>query len=64
MIVGVYVVSNVWKEAHYEVILGWNPDALPADWEAGRRRYFAIVWIQMATTWAAFALVPVALGCL
>jgi hypothetical protein len=62
VIVGVYVVSNVWKEPHYKVILGWNPDALPADWEAGRRRYFAINWIQMATTWAAFALFLVALG--
>jgi hypothetical protein len=62
VIVGVYVVSNVWKEPHYKVILGWDPEALPADWEAGRRRYFAINWIQMATTWSAFALFLVALG--
>ena len=61
VIVGVYVVSNVWKEPHYKAILGWNPDDLPADWQAGRRRYFAINWIQMATTWAAFALFLIAL---
>jgi hypothetical protein len=42
--------------------LGWDPEALPADWEAGRQRYFAINWIQMATTWSAFALFLVALG--
>src|SRR5262245_15476542 len=62
VIVGVYVVSNVWKEPHYKVILGWDPENLPADWNAGRRRYFAINWIQLATTWAAFALFLVALG--
>jgi hypothetical protein len=64
VIVGVYVVSNVWKEPHYKVILGWDPDALPADWGAGRQRYFAINWIQMATTWTAFVLFLVALACL
>jgi hypothetical protein len=45
----------------YNVILAWNPEALPADWEAGRRRYFTINWIQLAVTWAAFALFLVAL---
>jgi hypothetical protein len=34
VLVGVYVVSNVWKEPHYKVILGWGPENLPADWEA------------------------------
>jgi hypothetical protein len=62
VVVGVYVVSNVWNEPHYKVILGWDPEALPADWEAGRQRYFAINWIQMVTTWTAFALFLVALG--
>ena len=61
VLVGVYIVSNVWKEPLYKVILAWNPEAMPADWEAGRRRYFAINWIQLATTWAAFALFLVAL---
>jgi hypothetical protein len=30
-------------------------------WEATRQRYFTINWIQLATTWAAFALFLVAL---
>jgi len=61
VIVGVDVVSNVWKTPAYNVILAWDPDALPADWEAGRRRYFTINWIQLAVTWSAFALFLVAL---
>jgi len=61
VIVGVDVVSNVWKTPTYKVILAWDPDALPADWEAGRRRYFTINWIQLAVTWSAFALFLVAL---
>jgi uncharacterized membrane protein len=61
VIVGVYVVSNVWKEPHYDVMLAWDPEAMPAGWEAGRRRYFAINWIQAVTTIAAFALFLAAL---
>ena len=58
---GVLIVSNVWKTPTYDSILAWDPEALPADWEAGRRRYFTINWIQLAVTWAAFALFLVAL---
>ena len=61
MLVGIWLVSNVWKTPTYKLILSWNPDAIPADWEAGRQRYFTINWIQCATTWAAFALFLVAL---
>jgi hypothetical protein len=64
VIVGIYVVSNVWKEPHYKVILAWDAEAMPANWEAGRRRYFTINWIQLATTWSAFALYLVALASL
>jgi MFS family permease len=64
VIIGVYVVANVWKEPHYKVILAWDPEAMPGNWEAGRRRYFTINWIQLATTWAAFALFLVALASL
>jgi len=64
VIVGIYVVSNVWKEPHYKVILAWDPEAIPANWEAGRRRYFTLNWIQFATTWSAFALYLVALASL
>jgi len=61
VVVGVLVVSNVWKTPTYNVILSWDPDALPSDWQAVRNRYFTINWIQMAVTWAAFALFLVAL---
>ena len=61
VIVGVYVVSNVWKEPHYDVMLAWDPEAMPADWEAGRRRYFALNWIQLVATWTAFGLFLAAL---
>ena len=30
--VGVIIVSNVWKTPTYNVILAWDPEALPADW--------------------------------
>jgi hypothetical protein len=56
VILGILVVSNVWKTPTYNVILAWDSEALPADWEAGRQRYFTINWIQFAVTWAAFAL--------
>jgi hypothetical protein len=55
VVVGIYVVANVWKEPHYKVILAWDPDALPADWEAGRHRYFTINVIQLVATWTALA---------
>jgi hypothetical protein len=61
VIVGVYIVSNVWKEPHYDVMLAWDPEAMPAGWEAGRRRYFALNWIQVAATWAVFGLFLAAL---
>src|SRR6185437_11837532 len=61
VIAGVLTVSNVWKTPTYNMILAWDPEAMPADWEAGRRRYLTINWIQLAVTWAAFALFLVAL---
>jgi hypothetical protein len=56
VLVGVIVVSNVWKTPHYRVMLAWDPEAMPSDWEAGRQTYFTINWLQMAATWSAFAL--------
>jgi hypothetical protein len=60
-IVGILVVSNVWKTPTYNMILAGDPEAMPADWEATRQRYFNINWLQLATTWATFALFLVAL---
>jgi hypothetical protein len=61
VLLGVYVVSNVWKEPLYDVMLAWDPDAMPGDWQAGRGRYFTINWIQLAATWTVFGLFLVAL---
>ncbi len=56
VVVGVIIVSNVWKTPHDKVMLAWDPDAMPPDWEARRQRYFNINWRQMVTTWSAFIL--------
>lgn len=40
VILGGYVVSHMWKEPLYDVMLAWNPEAMPANWAEGRRRYF------------------------
>jgi hypothetical protein len=61
VVVGVYVVSNAWKEPLYDVMLAWEPEAMPAEWPVGRRRYFTINWIQMAATWTVFGLFLAAL---
>lgn len=61
VIVGVYVVSNVWKEPLYDVMLAWDPEAMPDDWEAGRHKYFTINWIQLIATWTVFGLFLAAL---
>lgn len=61
VVVGVYVVSNVWKEPLYDVMLAWDPEAMPTAWRAGRRRYFSINWIQATATWTVFALFLAAL---
>jgi hypothetical protein len=60
-IAGPLLVSNRLAEPNYDVMLAWDPDAMPADWEATRRRYFALDWIRAAATWTAFALFLAAL---
>jgi hypothetical protein len=60
-IAGPLLVSNRLAEPNYDVMLAWDPDAMPADWEAGRRRYFTLDWIRAAATWTAFALFLAAL---
>jgi hypothetical protein len=60
-IAGPLLVSNRLAEPNYDVMLAWNPEALPRDWEEGRRRYFALNWIRAAATWTAFALFLAAL---
>jgi hypothetical protein len=40
------------------VMLAWDPEAMPTNWEATRKRYFALNWIRAAATWTAFAVFP------
>ena len=62
VLVGVIILSNAVKTPHYKVMLAWDPDAMPADWEAGRNKYFTINVIQLVATWSAFALFLAALA--
>jgi hypothetical protein len=59
--VGIIIVSNAVKTPHYKVMVAWDPEAMPPDWEAGRQKYFTINWSQLATTWVSFALFIIAL---
>jgi hypothetical protein len=61
IIAGPLLVSNRLAEPNYDVILAWQPDRLPAGWEAIRRRYYALNWIRAAATWVAFGLFLAAL---
>jgi Domain of unknown function (DUF1772) len=55
-VLGPLLTSRYFAEPNYEVILGWDPDAVPRDWKAVRERYFRLNWIRAALTWIAFAL--------
>jgi hypothetical protein len=55
-IIGPLLISSRLAEPNYEVILGWDPAALPADWRSIRHRYFALNWVRGLFTWVAFAL--------
>ena len=35
VIVGMLIVSNVWKTPTYNLIVAWDPEAMPADWGGG-----------------------------
>jgi hypothetical protein len=60
-LVGPILVSRYGSEPNYDVMLGWDPDAMPADWERVRRRYFRLNWLRAAITWTALALFAIAL---
>ena len=55
-VAGPLLVSRLLSEPTYDVILGWDPDHVPADWRDVRRRWVALNWIRGACTWTAFAL--------
>jgi len=58
--VGIIIVSNAWKTPTYKMILAWDPEAMPANWESVRQRYFTINWLQLVTSLTAFILLLVA----
>jgi hypothetical protein len=60
-VAGPLLVSRFMSEPNYDVMLGWDPDALPQGWEAVRARYFALNWIRTAATWTTFGLFIAAL---
>lgn len=60
-IAGPLLVSSRLAEPNYDVMLAWDPEKLPTDWEAGRRRYFTLNWIRAMATWGAFAIFLAAL---
>jgi hypothetical protein len=53
-VAGPLLVSSRLAEPNYDVMLAWNPNALPPEWEAIRRRYFAFNWIRFLAVLAAF----------
>ena len=55
-VIGPLLTSRFLSEPTYDVILGWDPAAVPADWLAVRRRYFTLNWVRAVFTWVAFAL--------
>jgi len=55
-VIGPLLTSRLLSEPTYDVILGWDPEAVPADWQAVRRRYFTLNWVRAVFTWVAFAL--------
>jgi hypothetical protein len=60
-VAGPLLVSNRLSEPNYDVMLAWNPSAMPDGWEAIRHRYFTLDWIRAAATWSAFGLFLAAL---
>ncbi|RZL76958.1 MAG: hypothetical protein EOP32_26855 [Rhodococcus sp. (in: high G+C Gram-positive bacteria)] len=60
-IAGPLLVSNRLAEPNYEVMLAWDPEAMPAEWEMRRRRYFILNWIRFVATLTAFGLFLLAL---
>ncbi len=60
-VAGPLLVSNRLAEPNYDVMLAWDPVQMPADWEAGRRRYFTLNWVRALATWGAFGVFLAAL---
>jgi hypothetical protein len=56
VVAGPFLTSRHLAEPNYQVILGWDPESVPADWRTVRARYFRANWVRAVLTWSAFAL--------
>ena len=60
VVAGPLLMSRLLAEPNYAVILGWDPAALPDDWQVARARYFRLNWVRGALTWLALTLFVIA----
>ena len=61
-IIGPLLISRLFSEPNYDVILSWNPEDVPQGWESTKQRYFALNWIRAVITWAALGVFVAALA--
>lgn len=59
-VAGPLLASRFLAEPNYDVILGWDPDAVPQDWRTARDRMVGLNWLRATATWLAFASFAVA----
>ncbi|GGG70092.1 hypothetical protein GCM10011374_38310 [Kocuria dechangensis] len=55
-VAGPLLISRRLAEPNYALILGWNPQHPPDDWQVARDRWYRHNWMRAALTWVAFAL--------
>lgn len=60
VVAGPLVTSRCLAEPTYDVILRWDPDAVPDDWRVVRRRYLLLNWVRAVATWTALVLFVIA----
>ncbi len=55
-VAGPLLTSSLYAEPNYDVILSWDPAAVPEDWTAARARWLRLNWIRTALTLVALGL--------
>ena len=55
-IAGPLLTSRLYAEPNYDVILSWDPEAVPPDWRIARARWLRLNWIRTVLTLLALAL--------
>ena len=54
-VTGPLLVSRRWSEPNYDVMLSWEPEAVPDDWRVARARWLRANWLRAGLTWLALA---------